>query len=262
MPEGRIALAVSDSPLSRALEAELPVSHLETSGPLIASAARECQKPLLVHNSVWNWSLADMGALPEVLKATRSALTATRAPWLSVHFGFSATRVSFKGGMQPASATLSREEVGSSFSSAVLTLRDALGVPLLLENLDYAETGTYEHICEPEVIRGVLEGTDTFFLLDLAHAQVSAARLGYELQAYLERLPLERVRQLHLSGPRVRNGVLQDAHEPLRPEDYALLEYVLARTRPWVVTLEYNRDADALREQLSELGHVLGETVD
>lgn len=252
-----VALAVSDSPLSRALESELPVAYIETSGPQISSAVRECTRPLLVHNSVWNWSLADEETLGSVLSTTGTALTGTRAPWLSVHFGFSAARVRFENSMQPASEVLSREDIVLSFSTTILALKAALNVPLLLENLDYNATGAYEHICHPEVIREALEATDTLFLLDLAHAQVSAARLGYELGAYVEALPLERVRQLHVSGPRAREGTLHDAHEPLRPEDYALLEAVLQRTRPWAVTLEYSRDAGALREQLRALEHLL-----
>jgi uncharacterized protein (UPF0276 family) len=65
------------------------------------------------------------------------------------------------------------------------------------------------------------------------------------------------VRQLHVSGPRPRDGVLADAHEPLLEEDYALLHDVLRQTRPLALTLEYYRDEAALQEQIGRLRELL-----
>lgn len=250
-------LAVSDTPLARSLlrEGKLAVP-VETGGPLTASAVAEFpDRHWLLHNSVWNWSLAHPQALEQqdVIGVTETTLTQTRAPWLSVHLGFSAESVSFQGGFQTASVVLERETLVSRLTANISALKAALDVPLLLENLDYNATGAYEHICEPEVIRAVLEATDTYFLLDLSHAQVSASRLGFALDEYLAQLPLERVKQLHVNGSRPVGGTLADVHETLRPEDYTLLERVLEQTEPWAVTLEYGRDAGALHTQLDRL---------
>jgi uncharacterized protein (UPF0276 family) len=66
------------------------------------------------------------------------------------------------------------------------------------------------------------------------------------------------VRQLHISGPRLRDGVLFDAHEQLLEEDYALLEWVLRRSEPLALTLEYNREELTLRQELERLRGLLG----
>ena len=63
--------------------------------------------------------------------------------------------------------------------------------------------------------------------------------------------------QIHVSGPRVRNGRLYDAHESLEKVDYAVLEWVLARSRPQVVTLEYFKEREALRKQILCLRDIL-----
>jgi uncharacterized protein (UPF0276 family) len=42
----------------------------------------------------------------------------------------------------------------------------------------------------------------------------------------------------------------------MQETDYALLEWLLGRTHPQVVTVEYVRDAVALREQLVRLREV------
>jgi uncharacterized protein (UPF0276 family) len=65
------------------------------------------------------------------------------------------------------------------------------------------------------------------------------------------------VAQLHVSGPRMHDGRLVDSHEPLQEEDYALVDFILARARPKVVTLEYIRRRDPLEEQLQRLRRIL-----
>jgi uncharacterized protein len=258
-----IALAVSDFDLPRSLLAagRIEVDYLETGGHYVErTAAQFPGRPLLLHNSVFNWSLAHPTALEErqVVACTLAALQRTHAPWLSVHLGFSAAEVLFDVHMTARSPALPRGELLANICRNVRTLAAAIAVPLILENLDYCPGGAYEHICEPDFIATVLNATGAGLLLDLAHAQVSASRLGLPIKEYLLMLPLEQVRQLHISGPRLRDGVLYDAHEPLLDTDYALLEWVLGRTQPWALTLEYNREEAGLREQLVRLRDLLG----
>jgi uncharacterized protein (UPF0276 family) len=134
---------------------------------------------------------------------------------------------------------------------------------LLLENLDYCPEGAYEHVCEPEFIGEVLEATDCGLLLDLAHLQVTASWFGLDAETLLDRLPLERVVEVHLSSPRPLDGNsarLDDVHETLTERDLDLLRAVLRRSKPRAVVLEYKRDPVQLRLQLSRLGTVIGRT--
>jgi uncharacterized protein (UPF0276 family) len=256
-------LAVNDTEVSRALAASgrLDVDAVETSGPKVASAVEAfAGQPLLLHVPVWDWSLAHPDALADhdAWTVTEAALGATGAPWLSLHVGFSAPAVAFADGMKPAGPVLDRAATLAAMTTTVREVRARCPVPVLLENLDLQGGGAYEHVCEPAFLHELLEATEAWMLLDLAHAQVSASRLGITAEAYLEALPLERVRALHLSGPRTRDGALWDAHETLRERDRELLERVLARTRPWALTFEYGRDAEALVRQLDELRRWLG----
>lgn len=263
MDHAVIPLAVADRPLTRGLleKEALEVDYFETTAHLVEGAAGSFpRQPLLLHNSVWDWSLGHPEATNrrDVIPRTLRALKLTRAPWLSVHLAFSAAEVRHNGGMQALTEPLERDELFANVCSNVQALASHIPVPLILENLDYNPTGAYEHICEPDFITAVLEKADVGFLLDLAHARVSAARLGYTVEDYLELLPLHRVRQLHVSGPRWRDGSLYDAHQPLLETDYELLGEVLSRTEPLALTLEYGRDADALTEQLVRLRKMLG----
>ncbi len=58
---------------------------------------------------------------------------------------------------------------------------------------------------------------------------------------------------MHASSPRMQDGRLVDAHQPLQEEDMRLLEFALARCQPQALTLEYIREKDALRDQLCAL---------
>lgn len=257
-----IALAVVDSPLARKLIAtgEITPTYLETTGPLVESCLVELPgQRFLLHNSVWNWSLAHRAALTQqdVLAVTVRMIERLHVPWLSIHLGFSAEEVVFDGCMKPASALLFREQLFSRLCQHIKALAQALPVPLLIENLDYNPGGAYEYICEPNFITDVLEETNVGLLLDLAHTRVSANRLRVDITDYLDHLPLQRVVQLHISGPRWQDNSLVDVHEPLLDEDYQLLKSILEITTPKALTLEYRKDKAALKQQLFKLAEIV-----
>jgi uncharacterized protein (UPF0276 family) len=255
-------VAVSDSALSRGLFAEhkLAVDYLETQGPIADGVLADFPKQkLLLHNALWNWSLAHPQALEQgdVLRVTRRRLEQTKAPWLSIHLGFSAAEIKFDKTMQALSPTIDRETLLETIITNTRGLAENIEVPLLLENLDYNPGGAYEFICEPSFISEGLERTNTDMLLDIAHARVSASHFGVSIKDYLAELPMKRVKQLHISGPRLDGETLRDAHEPLQIEDYELLETVLSVAKPDVVTLEYKKEEKALLEQLRRLSQVV-----
>jgi len=75
---------------------------------------------------------------------------------------------------------------------------------------------------------------------------------------YIAALPLERLVEVHVSGTSLRDGQMVDSHEPLADEDADLLSWLLARSAPQVVTLEYARDVEALPDQIRRLRRLLG----
>jgi len=258
-----IELGVADTPLVRCVAGTetLAVDYIETSGPAIASAVELFRGyRLFLHNAIHDWSLGHPRALAQqdVIPRTLYALAVTHAPWLSIHLGFSAADVTFDGEMRPVSPTLPESELRRTMCENLHAVASAVPVPVLVENLDYNPGGAYEHICKPAFIASVVSDTGVAMLLDVAHARVSAAWLGLSVEAYLRQLPLERVTQAHVSGPRQRADRLVDDHEALAEEDYAALQGVLDVTDPLAVTLEYHQhDRQALLEQIARLRAIL-----
>ena len=60
-------------------------------------------------------------------------------------------------------------------------------------------------------------------------------------------LPLDRVREIHVSGTKVRSEGLRDAHVELTEEDYLDLKGLLERTNPEIVTIEYGGLPDKIQ---------------
>lgn len=211
-------------------------------------------RPLLLHNMPAMLALNQSDPFDEAIMAQAQRLLALAdPPWFSMSFGLSVEAFEYNETITPRSETQSRSQVYLNVCRNAVRLKQQLPVPLILENLDYHPTNAYEYVCEPLFITAVLNAVDCGFLLDVANARISAHNLGLDEKQYFRAVPLFRVREVHVSGPRLREGAMTDAHEPLQDEDWEALTFVLARTKPEVVTLGYTKDKDQLQDQLQRL---------
>ncbi len=119
-----------------------------------------------------------------------------------------------------------------------------------VENLNYFPTGAYELVCEPAFIARTVRDLGIELLLDTAHAVVSAENLGVPVEAYLAGLPLERVTEIQLSGPRRIKGIWEDAHDVPTASDYLIAEHVARQAAVEWITVEYYKDDRLVDEYL------------
>ena len=161
-----------------------------------------------------------------------------------------------------------------------------------LENADDGKGLILHAALQPDFIRRVVEETGCCFLLDIAHARLAAHTLGLDARAYLARLPLERISEIHLAGIQPFQGhwlaLMHDPalsqqdlgwfaglepgqwldHLPLIDGDWEFYAWALEQVhlgrwgQPWIVTLEHGgvgrlwellTDGDALAEQVPRL---------
>ena len=139
--------------------------------------------------------------------------------------------------------------------------------PLMIENMDhnpmYNRLCTLKESVEPAYITEICEKFDLPFLLDTAHASVSAWHLGMDIYDYMDGLPLDRVKEVHLIGSQLTEDQgLKDTHTVLEDRDYQLMDWLMARMKPEIITLEYGwpgndfkwrTDEGAIYEQLTEI---------
>ena len=215
-------------------------------------------RPLMLHGMPAPFALNQLDPFDKAVMAQAQRLLALAdPPWLSINFGPSVEAFEYNGKIIPLSEPQSRSQVYLNTCRNAARLKQWLPVPLILGNLGYHPNGAYEHVCEPSFIIVVLDTVDCGFLLDIARARISAHNLGLDEKQYFRSLPLYRTREVHVSGPRLHNGAMTDAQEPLQDADWEALTFILARSKPEVVTLAYAKDKDQLQDQLQRLRDML-----
>ncbi|MDB4897979.1 MAG: hypothetical protein JWN15_4241 [Firmicutes bacterium] len=257
--------------LSFLAEGEVAVDWIKLSreDTLLREVA-ECRsiRPALVH------TLRHAGMSPEAFSQIdwdelNFAIAACRSPHVAIHLQSMAADWDFPVDPAVQDGTVARR-VLERMITHILAAQERLHVPLLLENIPLGGSRGNLWICaRPATICEALAATDTGLLLDTAHLRSAAWYLGMDPHAYALALPLERVREIHVTGPRLVPGEgLRDRHRELLEEDYALLAWLLERTSPAMVTLEYGgtgptferpgmTDPEALRRQLHRLKGML-----
>jgi len=166
----------------------------------------------------------------------------------SFDFGPAVEKVSVKDHYYVTeSRILSKTEIQDKISENLDYVKKKFRGILAVENLNYFPTPAYEHVCEPDFLRHVIEGAGLYLVLDIAHAKISAHNLGYDVRQYLSSLPLDRVREVHLSAPGIKGDVWRDLHDEPGDDEYALLDFVRAKTvHGFYVTVEYYKDLAVL----------------
>jgi uncharacterized protein (UPF0276 family) len=117
---------------------------------------------------------------------------------------------------------------------------------VIVENIPWrADADVFVRACtDPEVMHQLLEKTGCGFLLDLSHARLTAHYAGINARAYVESLPVAKLRELHVTGLAIVEGKWLD-HMPLMDEDWAETGWALEHiaegkwSKPWTVALEY-----------------------
>lgn len=137
-------------------------------------------------------------------------------------------------------------------------VEDALGVPLALENISYYAHPGRRELQELDFIQEVLEHSDAGLLLDVNNVYVNALNHTEDALAFLERVPYQRVVEVHIAGhTRKPDGSVIDTHgSPIIDPVYELLEYAVSRRGPVAVLLERDNDVPPLGELMLEVERV------
>jgi uncharacterized protein (UPF0276 family) len=202
--------------------------------------------------------VALVGLVPGTLKRFRAYVEATQCPWVSVHLStYPPGSFWFYKRFGFVLPPLDPDRVLKRLQYQVGKISRVTGRAVILENLPILPDLKHTPEIDPDFITRAISTLDCGMLLDTAHALVAAAALGQDPQTYIQRLPLDRVVQLHTSGPGIDGDRLVDAHNPLQESDYKLLEWLLGEIQPHTLTLEYFRESSELPVQLDRLRQLL-----
>ncbi len=237
-----------------------PISAVETGPWFTIPQIEEAQRKLPQFDLHFHASsmLTNRFRLAPAIRRIQAYHACTKSPWVTPHIdllppGYFKMARSYKL-LLPMPGP---QRMIDRFIMRVQQLSQVMDIPIVLENMPSLPNGRFLFQSDPRRITHILEQTGCNMLLDTSHARVAASLHNIDIHDYLHQLPLDKVVHIHLSGPRERDGQLFDAHESLQEEDYKLLAWLLERTQPRLLTLEYFRDPTLLLEQLNRLAHLI-----
>ena len=188
----------------------------------------------------------------DYLRDLKAIIDQVEAPWHSDHLCFGGAHGVFTHDLLPLPFT---NEAVETAAQRLIEARDALDVPIALENVSYYAPQSEDGLDEVDFVNEVLERADAKLLLDVNNIYVNAKNFGFDAKTYLDRVPTDRVVQIHVAGHFIRDDALRiDTHgEAICDDVYELLEYALKRVGAVPVLLERDNNVPALSELLAEI---------
>lgn len=226
-------------------------NYLVPGGPPLAHLERiRADYPLVMHGvslSIAGPAPLDLAYLRE-LKALADRL---QPGWVSDHLCWSADAHSQLHDLLPVPLTRAAlDHVGGRIAQA----QDVLGRPLVLENVSSYVRFAADEMPEWDFIAQLLKATGAQLLLDVNNVYVSGRNHGFDPVAYLDALPVEPVRQIHLAGHEDRGDIVIDTHDhPVRDEVWALYQHAVRRFGAVPTMIERDDRMPPLDSLLAEL---------
>ncbi|MDC7699385.1 MNIO family bufferin maturase [Vogesella indigofera] len=140
----------------------------------------------------------------------------------------------------------------------VAEAQDAIGRPLLLENLSSYLQFPGNEMSEAEFLAELVQRTGCGILLDVNNLYVNHINLGLDVDAFLDALPAAAIGEIHLAGHSERrfddgSRLLVDTHSrPVAPAVWQLYRAVIARFGPRPTLIEWDSDIPPLDTLLAE----------
>lgn len=219
-------------------------------------------KPLLIHGFGWHerGGIADTKIMD--FEWMNKRLNSFDTPFLGMH------AIAFKQDIEQFSEG---ETVLKHMEKIFNEIQGKLNCELIIENMDYTDAYDYKTTVKetvvPEFLSELIYNTNLYMLLDISHAFVSAHKLGIDIYEYLDRLPLDKVREIHFSGSHFdKNKGFLDIHGIMGDRDYQVAKYLATHSKVskseclQMITLEYGTskyaDEGAIKEQLMNLKNI------
>ena len=187
----------------------------------------------------------------DYLVALKRLAARVEPEWVSDHLCWTGTGGRNLHDLLPLPYT---EEAIAHVAERISRVQDHLGRQILLENVSSYVTYTNSGISEWEFLTAVAERADCCILLDVNNIYVSAHNHQFDALAYLDGVPSERVRQIHLAGHSYNGSLIVDTHDhPVPDPVWKLYVEAIARLGPVSTMIERDDDIPPLEILLDEL---------
>lgn len=182
--------------------------------------------PLIPHGL--SLSLGSAEGVDEVYLEKFAELVEEVEPeWFSDHICFTKSGGVDIGHLSPVPFT---NEAVNILVRNIKRVKTIIKTPLILENITYTFRYPNAEMDETEFLRRVLEETDCGLLLDVANLYINSTNHGFDWRKFLDKLPAERIVQLHFVGGHKHGDLLIDSHsQQTQDEVWEVFAEVCAR---------------------------------
>ena len=141
-------------------------------------------------------------------------------------------------------------------TARVQQVQEVLGRRLVLENVSSYVSFAADEMSEWEFIKELLKRADCELLLDVNNVYVSSRNHGFDPQTFIDAMPRERVRQIHLAGHEDHGTHCVDTHDhPVCDSVWALYAHTVRRLGAVPTMIERDDHIPPLAELIAELDH-------
>lgn len=187
------------------------------------------------------------------LKQVKALAKRIDAKWISDHVCWTGIHHTNLHDLLPLPYT---EECIKHLVSRIKQVQDFLEQPMLIENV--SSYLTYEHsaMTEWDFLREITEQADCYLLLDVNNIYVSSFNHHFDPLDYLNGIPLNRPKQIHLAGHTNNGDHIVDTHdaEVIDPV-WRLYESALQRFGRISTMIERDDHIPPLNDLITELDH-------
>ncbi len=206
--------------------------------------------PLAMHGVSMSLG-SSTGLSNDYLRHLKKLADRARPIWLSDHLCWTGTGGVNTHDLLPLPFT---EEALDVICANISHAQDVLERRILIENPSSYVTFPEDTFSEWSFIDAICERTGCALLLDINNIYVSAHNHGFNALAYLDGLPLDRVRQIHLAGHTAGQAFLIDTHDQPVPDGvWALYTEAIKRLPPVAVMIERDDHIPSIDDLLAEL---------
>ena len=136
----------------------------------------------------------------------------------------------------------------------VQQVQEFLGRNILLENVSSYVAYAADEMPEWEFVAELARRADCHLLFDVNNVYVSSRNHGFDPHVYVDAMPVERVKQIHLAGHEDHGDFVIDTHDhPVRDEVWDLYRYTIARIGAVPTMIERDDRIPPLDDLLAEL---------
>ena len=226
---------------------EITAEHFFDNSDLLPSLSQDY--PLYVHGL--GLSLGTPGPLDQATLAQFNRVVQIADPkWISEHVAFTRTNEVDLGHLNPIAPSRAGLEI---LVEHARQLADYCGRPLILENIT-THLAVPGELSETDFLNQLCDASGCGILLDVTNLWINSRNHRFDPLKWLESLNGAHVRQLHIVGYSIRDGVYFDRHaDPIQDELFDLVGEVVRRTAAEAIIIERDASIPPVAELACEL---------